>query len=127
MGKHHKSPQGAFYSGRRVFIDDELQAYLDSLHWFDKTRNQLSADAIRQILKDNLERYFRGEVSQDFIIGLAFELESEAVGVEDNELIGMTCNIDTFGFTRVNDKKVNYSKEEIDAVFRKALDELSKE
>ncbi len=119
-------PVPVSYSEWRELSDDGLQAYLDSLHWYDDTRDQLSADAIRQILKDNLERYFRGEVSQDFIIGLANQLYTEAVAEDDSELVGMTCEIETFGYARVNYKKVNYTKEEIDAVLRKTLNKLNK-
>jgi hypothetical protein len=120
----HPSPLSVSYSEWRVLSDDGLQTYLDRFHWYD-TREQLSADTIRQMLKESLESYFRGEISQDFIIGLASQLYDEAMGTEDNDLIGMTCDIEKFGYARVNNKRVNYAEEEVEDVFRQTLDRLT--
>jgi hypothetical protein len=68
-----------------LFLEDAY-AYLRGIG-FDKrveSEEVIPAADVKQLLRDNFNRYFRGEVDLKFIIGLAHIFDNLAVGIEGN-------------------------------------------
>lgn len=78
------------------------------------------------MLRDGLEKYFAGKVTQEYVIELAFQLDNEFYSVDDDkydpDLKGLTCELSDFLLERYSAQK---TPKEIDTIFRAALDKLN--
>lgn len=103
--------------------------YLDQIG-FDKRLEEgrfFSDSELKQILRDNFERYVKGDVSQDFVIDLGALLYQEAiVGEGDETLLSVTCALDDL-VNKTSISSGNVSVEEKDRLLREALEALRKD
>lgn len=95
-----------------------VEEYLTSLDFDDRIdRSQFTVDELKGILIENLEKYFKNEVSQDFIVLLGTRLSHEFIGtIEDDTLISATCMMEDLSFS-----KPRRSREGREKVLKSAL------
>lgn len=115
------------------FSNQKLNEYLKKLRWWEKDRPNYSDKDLRDILVKNLKRYARGEVTQDFIIGLGSVIDPE-VGMSatrdyDPDLKSATCKLDDLAIEKVEGKTVEgkavlHTKKQIDQILRLILQRL---
>ena len=106
-----------------VDIENEVKKYLKKIK-FEKNRlpnTDISPKFVRELLKEQLEKYFKGNISSEFIIKLGEILHWE-IGVTypeiDKELLGMTCDLNDLAGHK-------NSKEKINRIFSVILDDLN--
>lgn len=101
-----------------------VKEYLTSLGFDNRIdRGQFTIDKLRGILLENLEKYFKNEVSQDFVILLGTRLSHEFIGtVEDDLLLTVGCMIEDLSFL-----KPRRSKEKREKTLKSVLELLKKE
>lgn len=101
-----------------------VEEYLTSLDFDNRIdRGQFTIDELKGILVENLEKYFKGEVTQDFIILLGTRLSYGFIAnIEDDALLTATCMIEDLSFL-----KPRRSKEERDKTLKSVLELLNKE
>ncbi|SRR6266436_2378249 len=109
-------------------MDEELQKYLDSINWFDPDRPGLQSSAeIGKMLRDGLEKYVAGKVTQEYVIELANQLDAEFFGLDYDDygavVNGITCELSEINASYTS-SNVHKNPEEIDAIIRLALEQL---
>jgi hypothetical protein len=114
-----------------AFLTDAY-AYIRSLG-FDKRIKRgeiIPAAEVKQLFRENVERYFRGEVDQKFIIGLAHIFDSLAVGLEGNiegpevtQILAVSCPLIEIESEIMKYGKIKKSPEEIDKIIHQLFEE----
>ena len=117
-----------------AFLADAY-AYIRSLD-FDKRIKRgeiIPAAEVKQLFRENVERYFRGEVDQKFIIGLAHIFDSLAVGLERNiegpeveQILAVSCPLVEVESEIMRYGKIKKSPEEIDKLIHQLFEKYLK-
>jgi hypothetical protein len=103
--------------------------YLRSIGLYKRLeeRKILPAIEIKQLLRENFKKYFRGEVTQKFIIGLAWRLYelcyASIEGPETAQILGVTCPIQDFEIEIMQGGKIKKTPQEIDRLIRQLFEE----
>lgn len=97
---------------------NDLEGYLKSIKFDERSeQGNLSDEELKEILRDNLEKYFQGKVTQGFIMGLGSAIYEECP--KDDALLTVTCMMEDIYSPRLR-------KSPAKEVFRSALDMLKK-
>ncbi len=98
--------------------ESAVKEYLKGLDFYDRIdQDQFTIGELKGIFIENLEKYFKDKVSQDFIILLGTTLSREFIGtIEDDTLLTIGCMIEDLSFL-----KPRKSKKERDEVLKSAL------
>jgi len=102
--------------------------YLRSIGLYERLEEgqTLPATEIKQLLRENIEKYFRGEVTQKFIIGLAWRLHElcyvDIEGSEVAQILGVTCPIQDFEVEVMRKGEIKKTPEEIDQLIRRLFE-----
>jgi len=114
-----------------VFLEDAY-TYLRSLG-FDKRIEKgeiIPAAEVKQLFRENIEKYFRGEVDQKFIIGLAHIFDNLAVGLEGDvegpeveQILAVSCPLTDVVLEIMKYGKIRKSPEEIDKLIHQLFEE----
>lgn len=109
--EHHTNP--------KPLSRNDLEGYLKSIKFDERSeQGNLSDEELKKILYDNLEKYFQGKVTQDFIMGLGSAIYEECP--KDDTLLTVTCMMED-----IHDPHLR--RLPIKEVFRSALDMLKKD
>jgi len=102
--------------------------YLRSIGLYERLEEgeTLPATEIKQLLCENIEKYFRGEVTQKFIIGLAWRLHElcyvDIEGSEVAQILGVTCPIQDLEVEVMRKGEIKKTPEEIDQLIRRLFE-----
>ncbi len=111
-------------------ISDNSSKLLDNINWLDPDRIGLqSSIEIMELLKEELERYFTGEVTQKYILQLVRQLDNDFYDIAESDydpkVKGITCELSEINSPAIRNN-VYKTPEEIDVIFRSALEQLRK-
>jgi len=101
---------------------NDLEVYLRSIKFDDRSKKgTLSGKELKRILLVNLKKYFRGEVTQDFIVNLASAIYEESPE-EDDVLWTAICQL-----TEISLPRFKKAPSQIEKIFRSSLEMLRKD
>lgn len=87
----------------------------------------IPAKEIKKILHDNFEGYFRGEVDQKFILGLAWKIyemcHADIEGPEIGQILNVVCPLQDLEIEIMKWGKTKNSPEEIDQLIHRLFED----
>lgn len=101
-------------SDPKKITNKKLLTYLLEIDFDNK---EFSSNEQQTIILQAIADYNLGKVPQNFVIGLAYLFDTTA-SQDSHELNSVICGLSEYNFRKINDKKVSYSKPQIERSFQ---------